>query len=407
MPTIDLVKDSTMQSIASKLDTHSALLAAIALQSGGIQINTPSDVQRILRMGLADKIFTVGDQIQCNRGADVLTWDIIGLDAETPADPQYTHSMTLQLHDCYKNIQYDAPKLLFYVNPNDYPSGLAAGTYNIILDRGAYGGDTGEDGTYQFATTQSIPAGGGFRHTTAGMLQTTYVQTNITGGKIVTYNAAGAVIESNIAVTLGAEGTNIGTFSGKQPAYRSSENCNYTERNAYGSNNYEQSAIRQWLNSGAAEGGVWTAKTIFDLAPSWAATEAGFLNGFDADFLAVLGAPVKRTARNTFTDGGGFIDISTDIMFLLSRGEIGGANEGGINEGAPYEFYDNMLINHVRNDGELTGRIKYLSGSPRIWGLRSPLASDSHNVRSVNVSGCVSNNGVYAANGVAPACCII
>ncbi|MEG2037902.1 MAG: DUF6273 domain-containing protein, partial [Ruthenibacterium sp.] len=221
------------------------------------------------------------------------------------------------------------------------------------------------------------------------------------------YNAAGAAIESNIVVTVGTGGTNLGTFSGNNPAYRSGENCNYTECNYYGSSNYEKSAIRQLLNSSAEKGSVWTAKTIFDRTPSWAASDAGFLNGLDADFLAVLGAPVKRTAFNILTDGGGYGDISTDIMFFLSRGEIGGADENGINEGTPYEYYDNMLTNHARSDNAIAGRIKYLKGEACYWWLRSHLSSYTFFSRYVNPFGIVDYTYSHGDVGVIPACCII
>lgn len=345
-----------------------------------------ADVQRIVRAGMAPKIFTVGEQFECKRGADTLTWDIIGFDHDIPADSSYTHSMTLQMHNCYKNIQYDATEALYYAE-NELP----AGTYNFSLLVGydvAYGGGK----TFYFTLAQPVPAGGQIMFPWGYQIQSDTI-------KISTYsnNATTTAIESNISVVEGNEGT----------ALTSLGVCNHTHRIRYGSNNWQESAMRQWLNSDAAAGNVWVPKTVFDRPPSWRATEAGFLYNIDADFLTVIGAAVKRTARNAVNEGGGYYDINTDKIFLLARGEVGGANENGINEGAPYEYYADMLTGGARNNGDLTGRIKYLSGTARYWWLRSPHAGDAYNVRLVDPSGAMSGNNAYYASGVAPACNVI
>ena len=85
----------------------------------------------------------------------------------------------------------------------------------------------------------------------------------------------------------------------------------------------------------------------------------GFLNGLDADFLAVIGATTKRTALNTVNEGGGYVDL-TETIFLPGCDEVGGTNEGGIDEGAPYQYYEDMLTGGVRNDGELGRTYKIL-----------------------------------------------
>ena len=84
-------------------DKIARFLAAIAAgNSGALKPTSWADVQAIVRAGLAGKVFAVGDQLTCQRGNDTLVWDIIGIDHDTPADPQFTHSLTLQLHDCFQ-----------------------------------------------------------------------------------------------------------------------------------------------------------------------------------------------------------------------------------------------------------------------------------------------------------------
>lgn len=340
-----------------------------------------AEIQYVVRAGLAPTIYSIGDQLTCNRGSDVLTWDIIGFDQDIPADSQYTHTLTLQLHDCYKTIQFDAPEALFYAETE-----LPARTYNFPLLAGydtAYGGGK----TYYFTLTQPVPAGGQITFPWGYQVQASTV-------KVSTYaNRTTTTAIETVSVTEGSDGTPLTP-------------TNHTHRIRYGSNNYSESALRQWLNSDAAAGSVWVPQTIYDRPPSWASGEAGFLNGIDADFLAVIGAAVKRTAKNTVSDGGGYYDISTDKIFLLSRGEVGMQNENNINEGEPYQYYYNMLTDGARNDGEITDRIKYLSGAARFWWLRSPFSSHASYVRSVNTVGSLHSSGAYNAYGVAPACVI-
>ncbi len=345
-------------------------------------VDSWEDVQRIVRAGMASKIFTVGEQLECKRGNDILIWVIIGFDHDIPADAKYTHSMTLQLLDCYKVLQFDATEALYYAE-NELP----AGTYNFSLLAGydtTYGGGK----TYYFTLTEPVPEGGQIMFPWGYQIQAETI-------KISTYasNTTTTAIESGISVTEGDDGTPLTP-------------TNHTHRIRYGSNNWLESAMRQWLNSDATAGNVWIPQTIYDRPPSWRATEAGFLYGIDADFLAVIGDVTKRTAKNTVYDGGGYIDLPEKI-FLLARGEVGGTNEGGIIEGIPYEYYNNMLVNGVRSDAAIEARIKYLSGSPRYWWLRSPIVSSANYVRRVYTTGTVYYYHASSAYGVSPACNII
>jgi hypothetical protein len=156
----------------------------------------------------------------------------------------------------------------------------------------------------------------------------------------------------------------------------------------YGSNNYVESAIKQFLNSDATSF-AWTPKTNFDRPPTGAPyTGGGFLKLLDPELVAVLGAVDKQVARNTISDGGGQ-DLFSDKVFLPSRVEVFGGTEGETAGESPYAFYSALAASPTTES--LAGRIKYLSGSARYWWLRSP------------------NTGNYASDavGLAPACCIV
>lgn len=375
---------------AEKMDTMNQFLAAIATgQGGSLKPTSWSDVQALVRKGLASKVFAVGDQLTCQRGSTTLVWDIIGFDIDTPADKQFTHSMTLQLHDCLPGTQYDAPEALFYCE-----TALAAGTYNFTLLAGydtTYGGGK----TYQFTLTKEVPAGG----------QITFPwnwNTQASTTKVSTYKSRTdtAAIET-VGVTEGTGGTNLGTADGK------TTNMNHSHRIRYGSNNWVESAMRQYLNSDKAAGSVWTPQTKFDRPPSWNASTAGFMNGLDADFLAVIGKTTKVTCRNTVTDGGGS-DTTKDKFFLLSRREVFAGNEvSNVTEGEPYPFYSDYSDYTNANAGADKNRIKYRGGSPQWWWLRTPITGNGNNVRFVYTDGYLNSNYASNGGGVAPACNVI
>ena len=375
---------------AEKMDIMNQFLAAIATgQGGSLKPTSWSDVQALVRKGLASKVFAVGDQLTCQRGSTTLVWDIIGFDIDTPADKQFTHSMTLQLHDCLPGTQYDAPEALFYCE-----TALAAGTYNFTLLAGydtTYGGGK----TYQFTLTKEVPAGG----------QITFPwnwNTQASTTKVSTYKSRTdtAAIET-VGVTEGTGGTNLGTADGK------TTNMNHSHRIRYGSNNWVESAMRQYLNSDKAAGSVWTPQTKFDRPPSWNASTAGFMNGLDADFLAVIGKTTKVTCRNTVTDGGGS-DTTKDKFFLLSRREVFAGNEvSNVTEGEPYPFYSDYSDYTGANAGADKNRIKYRGGSPQWWWLRTPYTGNGNGVRFVTADGRLSNFSADISGGVAPACNVI
>ena len=362
---------------AEQLDIQNALLASIASHVGteGIAVSNWADVQRLVRMGLHSKVFTVGDQFIADYNNNPVVWDIIGINHDIPTDKRYTNSLTLQAHDCLLNGQFDAPEALYYAAEE-----LLAGEHIFTLN----------NLKYKVTTTENIPVGGQMLITdwqsAGGAGQ--YVPTTIS-----TYAAdRTTTIETTLTVTTAESGDDTLTP------------VNHHQRCRYGSNNYVQSAVKQWLNSSAATF-AWTAKTNFDRPPTSAFPTAGFLNLLDADLTAVIGAVDKQVAKNTLTDGGEQ-DTFSDKVFLLSPKEVFGANEGTITGESAYAWYSALAGAATNNP--LVGRIKYLGGSARTWWLRSPYVGNAHHPRSVYTSGNVNiSHYAYYAYGLAPACCII
>ena len=73
-------------------------------------IKSWEEVQAIVRSGLAEEYFEIGDQFLSIYAGKEIVWTIIGIDHDTPTNTEYIHSLTIQTRDCLANIQVDAPE---------------------------------------------------------------------------------------------------------------------------------------------------------------------------------------------------------------------------------------------------------------------------------------------------------
>lgn len=364
-------------------------------------VKTWEDVRNAVRLGIAPTLFPVGYEFNVERaGSGTITFVVRGHNHHAAANKKLSHTMTLEMKNvygtssAYKGLVFDATEALYYAETE-----LPAETYHFTLLSGydtTYGGGK----TLSFTLTKPVPAGGVI------MFPWAY-NTQSTATKISTYasNTATAAIES-VSVTEGASGTSLGTADGNTP------NMNHSHRIRYGSNNYAQSALRQWLNSDAALGAVWTPQTIFDRPPSWHtgtdAAYAGFMNGLEEEFLAVVQPAVIPCRTNSIfevnsLDGTEFAINQTyeleDKFFLLSRPEIYGTwDSTAYKDGELLEYYEGLT------DAE---RKKFDSfGSARIVWLRSPDPSNAYGERRVDTDGTLYNVSAYNSIGAAAACII-
>lgn len=398
-----------------QFDTMNVLLASIASQQGGISIKNWADVQNLVRQNLHSKAMAVADQLETERSGKTLTFDILDFDKHTPTNKYLSHSLALGLHHigAYGTIPFCASQLMYYTE-----GGLPAGNYKFTLDHAVYGGGTTYDGTYMFTLTQPIPADGGFRHTNVGGYKTSYAKSDVIGNYITTYGARPqrTEVEKGVAVTEwdGTTAcTDLGTFTARSLTYHTETDDvnggkrNFTERNAYGSNRWRDSVYRQWLNSDAAAvdssdtttvSNWWKPATVFDRVPGGAKL-AGFLNGLDPEFVAVLGEiEVKTALCDCDKVDGATYDITHDKVWLQSMTEIFGSNNNGVAEGSQLAYWVGA------SDAD---RIKYEGTTARYWWLRSPHPTYANLVRTVHTSGVLNGSNAYYAHGVVPACCII
>jgi hypothetical protein len=286
--------------------------------------------------------------------------------------------MTIEMLDVVPSVQFDGQEAMYYADKI-----LTAGTYTFKC----------YNVSYQFTTTVDIPAGGVICLTTfSGNVPTT----------AISYNSRQSTTAlETITVTAGSDGTDLGTCDGTT--------LNHIDRIRYGSNNYKESAIRQWLNSSAAKGSVWTPQTKWDRPPSWATSLAGFQSLLDPDLVTIAMPVTKKVNRNTVNEGGGYDEVK-DKFWLLSERETFGTGSGTALEGdEAYAYYKDFSDYTAANSGADKNRIKYSvtnRSSVQNWWLRSPLVSFAHYVPYVGVSGAYNSYYAYYSHAAAPACCI-
>ena len=387
---------------AEQFDTMNALLALIAAnREGGMEVSSWKSIAQIVKMGLAPSTFPIGYEFTTHDSDEdtTIVWVVRGHDQHLAANKNYKHTMTLETKyvysnsaGTYKDMAFDAMEALYYAE-----SGLAAGTYHFTLLSG-YNTETGGGKTLMFTLKQPIPAGGQIVFPFAGSAQATDI-------KIKTYPSADSTqaIERDIPVTEGADGTMLGTADG------STENMNHTHRISLGSNNYAQSAIRQWLNSDAEAGAVWKPTNRFDRAPSWATKYHGFMHGLPDEFLEIVQPAVIPCRTNSIyevasLDGTKFTTNQTynleDKFFLLSQPEIYGTwDDANYKDGELLQYYDGLTdIEKIKRD---------VAGTAHHCWLRSPRSNRAGGTYIVHTDGSLHTTSSAYNYAVAPACIIV
>ena len=351
-----------------------------------------------------------GDAVVCHVSSGKVDFDIMGIDEDCPADATKEHTLSLLAANCIENEVFDPSQYLYAVTAAAWPDGLPAGTYSVTLNRGSYAGNTAQDGTYKFTTTQVVPVGGGIRHSTIGIYQSSgYTKDQILNGKFTTYGADRmTTLETGLVTTEATDAdtdvVNLGTTTASNPQYKVGDYINFSQRNAYGSGRWGTSWIRQLLNCrdkvlNFVPGTIWSR-------PSRANAE-GFLHRLDPELVAVLGKHRVRYAIS-IADGNGYEDLE-DYVSLATMTDIGLGSNNGVQEGAVDEN-GNMLRTgsySFWNGKGQEDRIKYLSSAARYWWLGSVNPWYAVSVRNVSPSGALNSSGANFAYGLVPRLTII
>lgn len=322
-------------------------------------IQTAADIKAALNAGL-DLTDLVGEQISCTWNNSTLVWDVVDYSNNT---------ITLLTHDTLPTqLVFEPVQALMWCE-----NGLAAGSYSFI------------DGssTYYFTLTTAVPSGGQLRATTSAFQ--TYASMEAT-----------ATLETGTVSTTEISGaTSLGTTA--------TGNLNHMSRVNYGSNNYKESALFQWLNSTEAANTPMPRITKFSRPCTYSVP--GFLGALDSSFVAAIDDTTWLcSTNNTYecpTSLGGTVAKSnaytvTAKVGLASEMEIFGSYGGTADGSTVFDLF---------NGATADDRKKYQPGTStaRSWWLRSPGWSGAGNERYVSSSGTAHSGVAYSSVGVVPA----
>ena len=348
---MDIMKESTLQNISDELQMQNALLAAIAnAEPGSIKIESFKMIQELVQAGLAKKIFAIGDQIICSwtdKAANE-TYDWVW-------DIVHMSDVTLEngevVPGMYLKSHYTTPFGIQF----DHEENEKATESTFSADYSYY--TKNPDGSYKLEEVvvgQTIPSDKEYFH-------------------------------SSIKDSTG----NI---------------CRY------GYNRWGHSGIRQWLNSDKDKGAWWTAQHLGDVAPNELNTKAGFLSGFEQDFLSVIKKVKIRTYLNGVTDKSiGTDEETVDLMFLPSKEQLYGSTESGVYNDEAFAYYKKTTgFDKPKND-VCDARIHYkidVKSSAQYTRLRSPSRGYSYNAWLANPAGNLYSNSANYAYVCSPVCVI-
>lgn len=352
--------------------------AIISIHAG--RGKTWAEIKQNVKMGFGELLYPVGTEfeVECPSGAPYNSIIFVVVDHRVENNE---HIMTMLMKHVIYGLQFDAPQAI--IVPDET---MAAGTYHFKLLSGY---DTAYDGgkSVQFTLANDLAAGGQI------VMNWPYNRTWI-GKNITVYDEFGTTAIETCVMSEGMGGTDLGDADGTVSI------LNHTQRARYGSNNYKESAMREWLNADGLAGQWQTQQTRFQRPCGYAANRAGFVTYLDPEFVAVIreGTHLNRTNEIFDLNGKKQAYSTTEKFFLPSQEEIGFSSEGGIVCGTVFDFYDGA----AQSD-----KIKYditAQTTARHWWLRTPNPSYAHGERNVYSSGALSSNSASTGYGASAAC---
>lgn len=337
-------------------------------------------IKENVKMGFGELLYPVGTEfeVECPSGAPYNSIIFVVVDHRVENSE---HIMTMLMKHVIYGLQFDAPQAI--IVPDET---MAAGTYHFKLLSGY---DTAYDGgkSVQFTLANDLAAGGQI------VMNWPYNQTWI-GKNLTVYHAFGTSAIETCVMSEGTGGTNLGVADGTASI------LNHTQRARYGSNNYKESAMREWLNADDLAGQWQTQQTRFQRPCGYAANRAGFVTYLDPEFVAVIreGTHLNRTNEIFDLNGKKQAYSTTEKFFIPSQEEIGFSSESGIVCGNVFDYY---------NGASQADKIKYdiaAQATARSWWLRTPYPSYAYLERHVSSSGALVSYSALTGSGAVAAC---
>ena len=358
------------------------------------------EIQRNVKLGRGATLYPVHTILNVrHKKFGSIPFEVVAHDIDEDPNDGSAHTMTLlMLEGLYRDstsYAFDEREKICVCS-----SGLAAGAYyvNIGAISNAKSAQTPSwsDDIWGFTLTQAVPSGG-------------YLAFDIdyynswNPLSVTSYDDDGEVIETVAVTENDTSGTDISTVIDLS-------DLNYGMCARYGSSNWKQSALRQWLNGTGTD--WWEATTKFDMAPNYVGDE-GFLSGLDSEFLGALLETEQITSTSKEYEEIETVNSSytlTDKFFLASDIQIAGyCSDQAATEGTEWPAFTGL------SDSTELARVKYKHGTIGAsestavwWWLRSPGPYGPGDVRGVGTGGSTDSvAGAYIrGEGVAAACVI-
>jgi hypothetical protein len=385
-----------------KLNASLAEMGNIIAKANGINnTNSWTELASMVRLGKANGYFNYGDQvvedwvdIDNNNKAYQNPWDVAKFDDSMESEDGSTFKgMYLKMHYAMLKVIQFSHQRAFYAAVD----GLTAGTYNITF--GADWGNAENGKTYQFTLAQAVEKGGrlaGFY----GM-----PDTQPASWKVYNYGADGKTLKETVDVIEGSEGTPLGTLQ----LNTRDGNLNSMQETGYGCDDWEISAMRQYLNSRAGKGAWWQPQDKWDVAPDQLNTTSGFLSGVSDDFYNAMRTVKVTTVKNNPTYAGE-VGVTYDKVFLPSLEEMY-VNPQKAGEGSYYPVMKatSGLGTPMDQYGTYPKIITYAlenHSSVQYVRLRSAYVGNAYNTWVVYSSGLIGGYNASYASRACPVCVI-
>lgn len=316
-----IILDSTGHAMVEALERQNLLLAQMIAPGSAASEAELLEIHHIVQRGEAADFFSIGDQllIGWNDGTSdyVLPWDIVAFRNVELEDGETRPGMVIQSHYALQAVQFSASQAIYVAQ-----SALPPGTYHFTIGT-SWGTHCVKDKVYQFTTTVEVPVGG---QIVIGKNNDFYTwaapDTAVSNWRAFTFASASSTtaLESNLALTEGSGGTDLGTVSStvkyNANGFANLQSC------AYGYNRWAYSAIRKQMNSSAAAGAWWSASYAGDRPPQQLSTVRGMMAGFSQTFLNIINPVKVVTALNSVSDSDiGTTETTYDRFFLPSLEE--------------------------------------------------------------------------------------
>ena len=363
--------------------------------------NSWTEIASLVRSGKANQFFDYGDQIEedwidvdDNNRAYSNVWDIAKFeDVETREGT--IKGMFLKAHwATLKPIQFSHSRAFYACR-----DGLSAGTYHLTLGAN-WGNNAVKDKSYQFTIANDVPVG--------GKLAGFYSMPDVAPAnwKVYVYAANGIdILENAITVTEGTDGVDLGVM----PFNTRTGQMNSMQETAYGNNDWELSAYRQYLNSREGKGEWWTAQDEWDIAPDQLNTVSGFLCGISDELYNSMKAVKVKTWKNNPTHSG-VESYTYDKVFLPSKEELY-YNPQKPGEGSYYPLMkeqlglDSPLADYTNYAPNITYTIENHNYAQYVR-LRSANLNYAYYVWLAGTSGLVNSSAATIAYRCTPVCVI-